>query len=151
MKLAEALMERADLNRKVDQLRMRLVKNVLVQEGEKPSEDPNEIMVELDSAIERLEKLMGQINLTNCNTFVDGKSLTQIIAQKDSLLVQVSVYRDALSEAMSNTSRARGTEIKIRPTVKVDELRKKADELARQVRVLDNTLQMTNWSTDLME
>ncbi len=40
MKLAEALQERADLNRKIDQLRQRIENNVLVQEGEKSQEDP---------------------------------------------------------------------------------------------------------------
>ncbi len=33
MKLAEALQERADLNRKIEQLKSRLNNNVLVQEG----------------------------------------------------------------------------------------------------------------------
>ena len=41
MKLAEALQERADLNRKIEQLSDRLEANVLVQEGEVPLEDPN--------------------------------------------------------------------------------------------------------------
>ena len=34
MKLAEALQERADLNRRIEQLSSRLNSNVLVQEGE---------------------------------------------------------------------------------------------------------------------
>ena len=34
MKLAEALQERADLNRKLDELRRRLGNNILTQEGE---------------------------------------------------------------------------------------------------------------------
>ena len=35
MKLAEALQERADLNRKISQLEERISNNVTVQEGEK--------------------------------------------------------------------------------------------------------------------
>ena len=54
MKLAEALQERADLNRKIQQLRNRLSLNVLTQEGERPSEDPNELLKELDSSLKRL-------------------------------------------------------------------------------------------------
>lgn len=38
MKLAEALQERADLNRTIQQLKERLDNNVLVQEGEQPAE-----------------------------------------------------------------------------------------------------------------
>ncbi|MEO2800040.1 DIP1984 family protein, partial [Flavonifractor plautii] len=36
MKLAEALQERADLNRNIEQLKNRLSSNALVQEGEQP-------------------------------------------------------------------------------------------------------------------
>ena len=37
MKLAEALQERADLNRRIEQLRNRLENSALVQEGERPA------------------------------------------------------------------------------------------------------------------
>ena len=43
MKLAEALQERADLNRAIQQLENRLSNNALVQEGERPAEDPQEL------------------------------------------------------------------------------------------------------------
>lgn len=48
MKLAEALQERADLNRKISSLRGRLENVVLVQEGEEPVENPRELLGELD-------------------------------------------------------------------------------------------------------
>ena len=41
MKLAEALQERADLNRTIQQLKERLDNNVLVQEGQQPAEQPD--------------------------------------------------------------------------------------------------------------
>ena len=40
MKLAEALQERADLNRSIAQLKSRLEASALVQQGEQPLEDP---------------------------------------------------------------------------------------------------------------
>ena len=55
MKLAEALQERADLNKKISDLRGRLNQNSLVQEGEIPNEDPNVLMQELEAAIARLQ------------------------------------------------------------------------------------------------
>ena len=51
MKLAEALQERADLNRRIEQLRARLENNALVQEGESPAEDPSELLAELDRCL----------------------------------------------------------------------------------------------------
>ena len=75
MKLAEALQERADLNRKIEDLRRRLGNVVLVQEGEEPAEDPKKLLEELDGAVARLEELMAAINLTNGRTRVDRKSV----------------------------------------------------------------------------
>ena len=40
MKLAEALQERADLNRRIADLRSRLAANATVQEGESPPKTP---------------------------------------------------------------------------------------------------------------
>ena len=45
----------------------------------------------------------------------------------------------------------RNSEIKILPTLSVRELQKKTDDMAKQLRLLDNLLQQTNWMTDLIE
>ena len=43
MKLAEALALRADLQRRLEQLKQRLIKNARVQEGDTPEEDSVEL------------------------------------------------------------------------------------------------------------
>ena len=151
MKLAEALQERADLNRKIEELGRRIRQNVLVQQGEKPNEDPNAMFEELKAAVNRLETVIRQINFSNCNHFVGGRSLTEIIARKDTLKMLYNAHRDALSAATQSTSRARGTEIKILPAIDVKALRKESDEIAKEIRFLDNTLQQANWTFDLIK
>ncbi len=151
MKLAEALQERADLNRKIDELRRRLGNAVLVQEGEEPVEDPAELLKELDLAVARLEELMAAINLTNCKTKVNGMTLTALIAKKDALMLKLSAYRELVYTAGQNTSRARGTEIRVKALLKASDLQKAADQTAKEVRELDNLLQETNWKTKLAE
>ena len=151
MKLAEALQERADLNRKISELRNRLGNVILVQEGEDPVEDPTDLISELNNSINRLEYLMATINHTNDQTKVEGMTLTQIIAKKDALGVKVSAYKDMVYTAGRNTDRARGTEIKVKSTVKASVLQKEVDEVAKQIRWLDNLLQQTNWTQELME
>ena len=99
MKLAEALQERADLNRKIEELRRRLGNVILVQEGEKPVEDPTALLEELNAALERLEYLMAAINLTNCRTKAGGMTLTALIARKDALTIRLSAYRDLVYSA----------------------------------------------------
>lgn len=150
MKLAEALQERADLNRRIQQLRSRLNDNALCQEGEKPAEDPKALLKELDRCVEELETLMSRINLTNCATKVEGKTLTEQIARRDALTLKVSAYRDLVSAASQGTYRASRTEIKILPTVDVAKLQKQVDDLSKELRLLDNTIQATNWATELI-
>ena len=151
MKLAEALQERADLNKKISDLQGRLNQNSLVQEGEIPNEDPNVLMQELETAIARLQQLIKGINLTNCETIVEGRSLTQIIAEKDGAIMRLSAYRELADSASSINYRTRGSEIKMVTTVNVSELQKTADKISREIRTLDNLLQSTNWTVDLIE
>ena len=40
MKLAEALIVRSDYQKRIEQLRNRLLQNAKIQEGETPNEDP---------------------------------------------------------------------------------------------------------------
>ena len=151
MKLAEALQERADLNVKIQQLERRMTNNALVQEGEQPSEDPEVLQRELDVCIERFAYLVTRINLTNCRTVADGRTLTELIARKDALSMKLSVYRNLANEAGNTACRARGSEIRILATVPVAALQKQIDKMSKELRLLDNKLQGTNWTTELIE
>ena len=93
MKLAEALQERADLNRRIQQLQQRLENNAMVQEGEQPAEDPAELLAELDGCAASLETLIARINLTNCQTQVGGESLTALLARRDVLKLKLGACR----------------------------------------------------------
>ncbi len=150
MKLAEALQERADLNRNIEQLRSRLVNNVIVQENEKPAEDPQALIKELDGAVSRLEELMKRINQTNCMTISERKSITELIAARDALKVKIAVYKDIVSNASQTARRARMSEIKILSAVDVRKLQKKIDDMSKEFRLTDNKIQALNWSTELI-
>ena len=65
MKLAEALIERADVQRRLAQLQSRLLQNAQYQEGESPAEDPAALLEEYRRANEALHRLIVQINLAN--------------------------------------------------------------------------------------
>lgn len=151
MKLAEALQERADLNRNIEQLENRLINNVLTQEGEQPAEDPAVLKESLDKCTARLAYLISRINQTNCQTIVDGKSLTEMIAEKDALNVKISAYKEIVYTAGQSVHRARNTEIKIKPTINVSAWQAQIDQMAKELRILDNKLQENNWKTDLIE
>ena len=150
MKLAEALQERADINRNIEQLKKRLNNNVLVQEGEQTAEDPEKLKQELDNSLERLTYLIAHINQTNCETKLDGETLTELIAKKDTLLLTLSVYKDIVYSGSQTSYRARNTEIKIKSAISVSGWQTEIDRLSKELRLLDNKLQETNWNTDLI-
>lgn len=150
MKLAEALQERADLNRRIQQLHQRLSNNAIVQEGESPAEDPVELLAELDGCVQNLESLITRINLTNCRTTVDGISLTALLARRDALKLKLSAYRDLAYNASQLARRATHTEIKVLSAVSVKDVQAQADTLAKDLRQLDNSIQAANWAADLI-
>ncbi len=149
MKLAEALSERADIKKRIEQLETRLILNAKVQDGEKPSEDPKELITELDYLIKRFEELVTKINLRNATVVDSSETLTSLLARKDALTLKINVMRDFLSEASSITSRGTRSEIKILPTIDVASYQKKIDKLSKELRELDVRIQTINWTIDL--
>ncbi len=150
MKLAEALSIRKDLQTRVDQLKARILNNVRIQEGEKPAEDPVELLKELDSCLNQLRELIYRINLTNMNTNCDGKPVTQLMAERDVLLKRVQVLRDVFNQASTTTERYSRSEIKYVTTIDVKAMAKQIDKLATQLRELDVKIQSVNFTTELM-
>lgn len=149
MKLAEALQERADLKKNIEQLKYRLVTNMLVQEGEKPAEDPQELIKQFDDCVSRMGELVTLINHKNGSTFVDGESLTAMISRRDTLICRIDAYRDMVNSASRGAMRATHSEIKIFSTIDVRALQNQIDNLSKQLRELDNKIQLTNWTTDI--
>ena len=111
----------------------------------------DDLKKELDSAICRLSYLISRINLTNCETKINGKTLTELIAEKDALAVKISVYKEIAYAASQTAYRATHTEIKIKPAIVVADWQKEIDAMAKELRLLDNKLQESNWNTDLIE
>jgi len=149
MKLAEALQERADLNKRIEQLRIRIEQNVVMQEGVDPVEKPENLFRELDACIAQLKTIIAAINRANLNTMVDGTPLTDLLAERDALRLRLSILRDAVNTAGSICMRSRGDEIRQLASVDVNILQKQVDTLSREYRLLDNRIQAANWTTDI--
>ena len=150
MKLAEALSERADIQKRIQQLRGRLRRNALVQEGEKPAEDPHVLLEEYGRICERYEELIRRINLTNAATVFEGETLTALLARRDTLSLELSIMRDFLQQASQRIDRYSKTEIKILPTVDVTAMQKTVDAKSKELRQLDAAIQKLNWNTMLI-
>ncbi|HEX9439215.1 MAG TPA: DIP1984 family protein [Roseiflexaceae bacterium] len=152
MKLAEALVLRADLKQRVDLLRGRLQSSALIQEGDAPPEDPQALLAELELLLEQLGSLIVGINRTNMQTaLAAGLTLTEALARRDILDMRLGVLRTVAETAAQRVDRYGRSEIRRVATVDVGELRRAADGLARQRRELDTAIQATNWSAELIE
>ena len=149
MKLAEALATRADLQRRIEGMRARLRQSALMQEGEEPPEDPNELLSETEGMLAELERLVGSINRTNLSARLgDGRTLTEALARRDALALRHGLLTKAASDRVPRYGR---TEIRILPTVEVGPLRRRMDGLAKERRELDTGIQAASRTTDLLE
>lgn len=152
MKLAEALVLRADVQKRVAQLTPRLRVNAVVQEGDQPSELPEVLLAELDTLLAQLEDLILRINRTNIQaTLADGTSLTAALAHRDVLAMRLSALTVLADAAGNRVDRYGSAEIRKLATVDVATLRRQVDDLSRQRRELDTAIQAANWAVDLVE
>ena len=151
MKLANALSQRAELQTRIRQLENRLYNNAQVQEGEQPSEDPEDLLRELEEDYSRLEELISAINRTN-NTakLQDGTTLSDLLARRDCLKGRLGILRNFLDSASALVRRHSASEIRIKSTVNVRRLQKQVDGLSKDLRELEETIQEKNWTTELL-
>ncbi|MEK7466614.1 MAG: DIP1984 family protein [Planctomycetota bacterium] len=150
MKLAEALLLRADLQKKLASLKERIAQNAVVQQGDKPHEDPNKLLSEAAGVLDQLEKLLFQINEANLqHKLKDGRPLTKALAQRDALAMRHGVLEAAIAGAKKPPDRYGLKEIKWVAKVDVKKLQKQADDLSKQLRVLNGMVQEANWKIEL--
>jgi valyl-tRNA synthetase len=151
MKLAEALIERADIKTKIEMLRMRMINNAKIQEGTNPNEEPKALLKELDEKLERMEYLIKHINKTNELTKAqDGKTISEMIAEKDVLSKKLSILGSYIDSASATTTRLTHTEIKILSAFSIADMQKQIDKLSKTLRELDTKIQELNWLTELI-
>lgn len=152
MRLAEALVMRADCQRKVAQLKQRIGRVIKVQEGEQPSESPSELLEELQHTLHDLEVWVKRINKTNSlSPFDDNITLAEALAERDRIMQQRNIWNEFLDEASIRQERYSRQEVKFYITVEIPALQKEVDTLSKQYRELDFRIQEKNWSTDLLE
>ncbi|GAA1496043.1 DIP1984 family protein [Paeniglutamicibacter kerguelensis] len=150
MKLAEALAQRADLATRMSQLSSRIEQNVLVQEGEKPAEDPLALLAEHDRLAAELQELIVRINATNLSVTVPGHpSMTAALARRDVLRQQVRLRQAVATRASARFDRSTRSELRYVSIVDVPAIRAEADSLAAQLRELDTRIQEANWINEL--
>jgi hypothetical protein len=160
MKLAEALAERADIDKKIAQMRDRAKVAARYVEGEEPPESSLTLIQDTRTLLARRMDLVRRINLTNAETRLvrgDGHviTMTAALALREFILSERTLINDVCNEASPSTrdmygSRRRKTELPERTDLPVPALRVEADNLSRTFRELDSEIQQANWNTELI-
>jgi len=155
MKLAEALIERADLQKRAAQLTQRITSNLQIQEGEEASEDPRALIVEYMGVVDALGALLPRIHRTNLGTRLgllpEAPSLTEALTERDMLDLRLNMLRLAADAASLKQQRYSKSELRTVAVIPARELQAQADALARQRRELETRIQQTNWLTELAD
>ena len=151
MKLAEALAERSDCHKRLEEIGVRLEQSARIQEGDQPAEDPGELLAETDRIFARLLELISAVNRTNSRTaFDEERTISDAIAERDILGKRRDFLARAAGSGSSRWDRYSKSEVRYVMTLPVGKLRAEADQLAKRYREVDLQIQELNWKTELI-
>lgn len=153
MKLAEALNKRANYQKQLVDLKNRLLKNIIVQEGDEPAEDPTKLLREYGNISKKLIEIIFNINKTNISTFIKPEqSLTAALAEMEVLKLKHKLYTDLVQESTVITRQIRQipTQIRLKPTINITHIQEGINKIAQEIRKLDSLIQSTNWQCDMI-
>ncbi len=152
MKLAEALLIRSDMQKKLAQIKARIRSNVKVQEGDTPNEDPNALMIDASQIITELSSLIERIHRTNALAKIDkGQSMLTLLVERDTLEMRHKLLIEAIEATDTEADRYSHREIKWNLMISVVSLQKQADDIAMKLRKINIAIQSNNWQIDLVE
>lgn len=152
MQLAEALIDRADIQKRALQLQERVRVNARTQEGEPPAEDPVALLDELMGLYDALGTLIARIHRSNMAARLSsGQTLTDALAHREVLDLRLSALRGAAEAASLQHARQTRTELRFVAHLPVRELQARIDRLARERRELETQIQQANWANALVE
>ena len=150
MKLAEALLLRAEYQKKLANLYSRIMANLKVQENESPNENPDELLKESFAVNDQLNALIKQINARNNEVKLpSGQSISDALADRESLMKKRNLLAEIAANASMKDFRLTHAEIKMHVTLPIAEIQKQVDDLSRRFRELDAQIQALNWTVDL--
>jgi len=148
MKLAEALLLRSDLIKKIEHIQNRIRPVLIVSDDKKPQEDPTKLIAQLRTAIQELETLVIRINKTNNEINFNGEgSLMEALAKRDSLKMLSEKLRNIRYAAQIDNS----GDANLKTTIDIKKLQTEMDQTGRAFREIDSKIQELNWLTELKD
>jgi hypothetical protein len=150
MKLAEALLLRSDIQKKLASLQARAQKYAVVQEGERPAEDPRDLFRQVEAVAAELERLIVAINQANLeHSLNSGQTITAALAKRDVLALRHRILQGVIDACLKPPDRYGIKEIRWVATIDVATLQREVDDLAKQLRELNSAIQQVGWQVEL--
>lgn len=148
MKLAEGLLLRSDLIKKIEHLQNRIRPVLVVSKDRVPQEDPNKLLAQLRNTIQELQSLVIRINKTNNETQVAGEgTLMEALAKRDAMKMLSEKLRNIRYAAQINNT----GDTELKTTIDIKNLQIEMDQAGRAFRELDSKIQEINWLTELKD
>ena len=150
MKLAEALLLRAEYQQRITNLEGRILQNLKVQEDERPAENPQDLLSEMAQTNDNLCELIKKINARNNITkLTNGVLLSDALIEREMLMKKRRTLSNIAATAAYREHRTTRSEIKMTITISIEDIQKQIDGLSKKFRELDIQIQALNWTVDL--
>lgn len=172
MKLAEALLLRAEMTEQLLRLGKRLAKNCRTEKGQKTAESPHTLLEDALRLVREREALILRINRAKLQAKLpNGMTLMEALARRDRLEGERALVLEIISKSeVVNTARkknkapswmaailrealggepTKGCEIRQFCLLDIPRLQARVDNLTRQIREVNALIQAANWRITL--
>jgi hypothetical protein len=152
IKLAEALLIKAEYEKRLESLRTRLAVSARIQEGNFPPEDPETLLADVQTCLEALASLSKRISITCSQTLLESrKTLADALIDQEILLKKESIYQSTIEAAIIPTDPPETSNILWRSTVNIAGLHRRIEDILKEYRLLETQIQKASWSTELVD
>jgi hypothetical protein len=154
MNILEALNLKKDLQNRIENLRRRYVNSVTVKKGDKPKEDPQGLLIELEDSFTQLNDISCRISAANTTTRNSkGKTLKQLMVEQSIVEQRLEILNRAFEEVLFGDAEVYSYYNKPQSdydvTIDIDSLKKEIGNQESRLRQLTSEIQKLNLTTEI--
>lgn len=154
MNILEALNLKKDLQNRIESLRRRYVNSVTVKKGEKPIEDPQKLLVELEDCFTQLNDISYRISAANTATRNGkGQTIKQLMIEQSIVEQRKECLNRAFEEVLFGDAEVYSYYNKPQSeydvTIDIESLKKEIDNQEIRYRQLTSEIQKLELTTEI--
>jgi len=154
MNILEALNLKKDLQNRIESLRRRYVNSVTVKKGEKPIEDPQKLLVELEDGFSQLKDISCRISAANTATRNSkGQTIKQLMIELSIVEQRKECLNRAFDEVLFGDAEVYSyynrPQSEYDVTIDIEALKKEIDSQEVRFRQLTSEIQKLDLTTEI--